>query len=163
MGIDACGGSRNNLLEVDVIKLGLTLLVSFLLMSCESAGTNSTIKKISGSRDAGEVVNLARMNGCLNCHRVTGSIIGPAWELVSERYKDSPDAREFLINKVKTGGNGNWNSITGGALMPAHEHRVSDEHIARIVDFILSLKRPVPTEGIAAPSSGQSPSPNPAQ
>lgn len=147
-----------------MIKFGLALLMTVSLVACDS-GMNPTIKKISDSRDAGEVVALARMNGCLNCHRVGASVIGPAWVLVSERYKDSPDAREFLINKVKTGGNGNWNSITGGAKMPAQEHRVSDEHIARIVDFVLSLKRPAPTMGTAAPSTipSSSPSLNPAQ
>ena len=114
--------------------------ISLVLAACD-AGVNETSKKITNDKNAAVAVSLARQNGCLNCHKVTSSVVGPAWDLVSERYKDSPDARDFLINKVKKGGNGSWDHITGGAKMPAHENRVSEEHIAQIVDFILSLKR----------------------
>lgn len=123
-----------------MIKFSIAAFMAMLLAACD-AGVNPTIKKISTSRDAAAVVEIARLNGCLNCHRVTSSIIGPAWDLVSARYKDAPDAREFLIAKVKKGGNGNWNNITGGAKMPPHENRVTDEHLGRIVDFILALKQ----------------------
>lgn len=121
----------------------MPLLVILLFVSLLSAcdfGANPVSKKIASSKNAAAALSLANQNGCLNCHNVTSSIIGPAWDLVSERYRDAPDAREYLIRKVQRGGNGNWNDITGGAKMPAHEHRVARADIARIVDFILSLK-----------------------
>jgi len=114
-----------------------TALISILLIAC---GANETNLKISKDKHAAEALSIARQNGCLNCHSIGSSIIGPAWVLVSERYKASTDAREMLINKVRTGGNGSWNEITGGALMPP-QTRVSREHISLIVDFILSLKK----------------------
>ena len=109
-----------------------------ILTACDVA--NDTSLKMAGDKNAAGALSVARQNGCLNCHNVTSSIVGPAWDLVSVRYKDSPDARSYLIEKVKKGGNGAWNDITGGAKMPAHETRVSQEHIEQIVDFILSLK-----------------------
>ncbi len=109
------------------------------LVACGSA--DQTTLKLHNDPKAAQAVELARKNGCLNCHGVTNSIIGPAWVLVSERYKNAPDARALLIEKVKKGGNGSWNTITGGAVMPAHENRVSQQHIETLVDFILSLKR----------------------
>ncbi len=121
-------------------KLLVLCLLLVGLSACD-IGINPTSKKIGLDAKSTETVSLARLNGCLNCHNVTSSIIGPGWDLVSERYKDSPDAKEFLIEKVKKGGNGNWNDITGGAKMPSHETRVSHEHIEQIVEFILSLKR----------------------
>lgn len=133
-------------------RIGWFFAAVFLLTGCGS-GMNETSLKISNDKKSAAAVATARMNGCLNCHFVTSSKIGPAWDLVSERYKNSDDAREFLINKVKKGGNGNWNKITGGALMPPHENRVTDEHIAQIVDFILSLKRDSnPSTPIVEPS-----------
>lgn len=123
-----------------MFKLGLSFILLLGLTACDS-GVNQTSKKIAQNKGAADALSIARLNGCMNCHNVTSSIIGPAWDLVSERYKNSDDAREYLINKVKKGGNGNWNDITGGAKMPAHEHRVSEQHIAQMVDFILSLKR----------------------
>ena len=119
--------------------MGLLVLVLFLMLSaCEVA--NDTSLKVAGSKTAAEALSIARQNGCLNCHNVTSSIVGPAWDLVSERYRNSPDARAYLIEKVKKGGDGAWNDITGGAKMPAHESRVSLVHIEKIVDFIISLK-----------------------
>jgi len=109
-----------------------------MLSACDM--TNETSKKMAGDKHAAQALSIARQNGCLNCHNVTSSIVGPAWVLVSERYKESPDARDYLIEKVKKGGSGAWNNITGGAKMPAHESRVSLAHIETIVDFILSLK-----------------------
>jgi len=119
------------------------LLLMFLLAgltACDS-GVDDTTLKIASDKSAAEALSIARQNGCMNCHNVNNSIIGPAWVLVSERYLTSPDARDYLIEKVKKGGNGAWNEITGGAKMPPHENRVSHEHIVQMVDFILSLKK----------------------
>lgn len=118
-------------------NISILSLLMFLLVGC---GADDTSLKISKDKDAANALSIARQNGCLNCHNVGSSIVGPAWVLVSERYKSSPDAREMLIKKVRTGGNGSWNDITGGALMPP-QTRVSPEHIGLIVDFILSLKK----------------------
>lgn len=110
----------------------------FMLTACDVA--NETSLKITHEKKSAEALSIARQNDCLNCHNVTSSIVGPAWVLVSERYKDWPDARLYLIDKVKKGGNGAWNDITGGAKMPPQGGRVSQAHIEQIVDFILSLK-----------------------
>ncbi len=86
-------------------------------------------------------VNLARMNGCWDCHRVERGEVGPAWRAVSERYKDDAGAREWLFYKVSNGGAGNWTETTGGAIMPPNSPRVSDEHINQLIDFILSISK----------------------
>lgn len=121
------------------IITALLIASLFLISACDVA--DETTLKYSQDKKSAQTLSIARQNGCMNCHNVTSSIIGPAWVLVSERYKNSPDARTYLIEKVKKGGNGAWNNITGGAKMPAHEKRVSAAHIAQIVDFILSLKK----------------------
>lgn len=115
------------------------VLICLLLVAC---GGSETSVKIAGNKEAAAALSLARANGCMNCHGVNNSIIGPAWSLVSERYKESEDAKTYLIEKIKLGGNGAWNDITGGAKMPPHETRVSHAHIEQIVDFIISLKKP---------------------
>lgn len=67
--------------------------------------------------------------------------MGPAWTAVAERYRGDPDARNRLINKVKSGGAGNWTKVTGGMPMPPNYPRVSDEDITKLVDFVLALKK----------------------
>jgi cytochrome c len=89
-------------------------------------------------REAG--LALAKKSGCLACHSIEKKVVGPAWGDVSARYKDNPGAeRDRLVNKVKTGGKGNWTDVTGGIPMPPYSPRVADADIEQLVDFVLSL------------------------
>lgn len=86
-----------------------------------------------------ESLELAKASGCLACHSVEKKVVGPAWRDVGLRYKNDPNAKAQLIEKVKTGGKGNWTEVTGGAPMPPYSPRVSDEKIEQLVAYILSL------------------------
>ena len=82
-------------------------------------------------------LNLAKRSGCLACHDLDKKIVGPAWKDVATRYKGDASARNSLITVIMKGGRGNWTEATGGAPMPPYSPRVSDENIAKLVDFIL--------------------------
>lgn len=114
------------------------LLFLLLLVACGNREDRDTITQRHESAD---ILTIAHMNGCINCHNLGASIVGPAWILVAERYRDAPDAKQYLIQKIRDGGSGNWNDITGGAEMPAHGNRVSAEHLDRLVTYILSIER----------------------
>lgn len=88
-------------------------------------------------RDEG--LALAQKGGCLACHKIDAKLVGPAWQDVSAKYKGDAEAKARLIEKVKTGGQGNWTAVTGGIPMPPYSPRVSDEDIERLVMFVLSL------------------------
>lgn len=94
---------------------------------------------MGGNAFAAEGLELAKASGCLACHAVDKKVVGPAWADVSAKAKGDADARAALINKVKTGGKGNWNEITGGVPMPPYSPRVADADIEKLVDFILTL------------------------
>ena len=94
---------------------------------------------ISGSALAD--LELAKQSGCLACHSIEKKVVGPAWKDVSAKYKGDAGARARLIEKVKKGGKGNWTSVTGGVPMPPYSPRVSDENIAKLVDFVLSIAK----------------------
>ncbi|HEX5875064.1 MAG TPA: c-type cytochrome [Pyrinomonadaceae bacterium] len=81
---------------------------------------------------------LATKSGCLECHSVDKKVTGPAFHDVAARYKDDPQARSKLIEKVKKGGKGNWIEVTRGVPMPPHDKIVSDTDIARLVDWVLT-------------------------
>ena len=82
----------------------------------------------------------AQSAGCTACHKVDEKLVGPAWRAVGARYNGDAAAREALIQKVKAGGKGNWTEVTGGVPMPPYSPRVSDDDIAGLIDFVLSLK-----------------------
>jgi len=79
------------------------------------------------------------------CNRVKATVIGPSWDAIAKRYQDvpRPEARALLIERVKKGSVGHWNTWKGGTGMPPLEKRVAAEHIERLVDYILSLHQQV--------------------
>ena len=81
---------------------------------------------------------LATKSGCLECHSVDKKVTGPAFHDVAARYKNDPEARSKLIEKVKEGGKGNWTEVTRGVPMPSHKKLISDADIARLVDWVLT-------------------------
>lgn len=98
-------------------------------------GVAALVFSMSASAD----LELAKKSGCLACHSVEKKIVGPAWKDVAAKYKGNADAKAALVDKVKKGGSGNWTEVTKGAKMPPYSPRVSDENIAKLVDFVLSL------------------------
>ena len=82
--------------------------------------------------------SLATKSGCLECHSVDKKVTGPAFHDIAARYKDDPQARNKLIDKVKKGGKGNWTEVSRGVPMPPHDKLISDADIARLVDWVLT-------------------------
>lgn len=109
------------------------IISSMFLASCEQQGAGDSINQ--------QLFKLAHMNGCIECHTVSATSVGPSWMAIAERYKDAPpsEARALLIESVKKGSKGKWLTWKGGDGMPPLEKRVSEEHIITLVDFILSL------------------------
>ena len=95
---------------------------------------------------------LAKKSGCLACHKLERKLVGPGWNDVAQRYKNDPDARTKLIEKVSRGGGGNWTEVTGGKRMPPYGQevtggkrmppygqKVAPENIVTLAEFILGL------------------------
>lgn len=123
--------------DMKTIRIVLTAALVAGLTACGKQDPEAAARKqlrIEGMK-------LARLNGCVQCHDETGSVVGPTWREVSQRYRNVPQAREILIASVTDGSAGKWADITKGARMPPYGKRVTDEHIRKIVDYILSIAR----------------------
>ena len=119
-----------------------TLLILSLIIGLSACGLeDDTRQKVNTRHANADIMTLAGLNGCTACHQVKTSLIGPSWERVSDRYKNKPGAREYLIDRVKNGSSGAWTDTTGGSAMPPNSPRVSDDHIIKLVDFILSISQ----------------------
>ena len=88
---------------------------------------------------AADGLDLAKKSGCLACHAIDKKVVGPGWKDVAAKYKGDDGAKAALIEKVKKGGKGAWNDVTGGVPMPPYSPRVADGDIEKLVDFVLSL------------------------
>jgi cytochrome c len=81
-------------------------------------------------------LELVASHDCFSCHKVADQLVGPAYEQVAERYKDSSDAIvDTLTNRVIRGSSGHW----GEAQMTPHPN-IPEQDVRSMVNYVLSLK-----------------------
>jgi cytochrome c len=85
-----------------------------------------------------DVQALLNSNGCMACHAVDQTLVGPSFKMVADRYRGK-GAVDMLAKKILDGGGGNWSSVTGSMAMPPHPDLPMDK-AKEIVNWILSLK-----------------------
>ena len=56
---------------------------------------------VAGAASAQE--DLAKKDGCMNCHDVSTKKVGPAFKDVAAKYKGKADAEATLFTKIKDG------------------------------------------------------------
>ena len=56
-------------------------------------------------------VALAKQHNCLACHGLDQKILGPGLREVAQKYAGRPDAAEYLLGKIRSGGSGVWGNI----------------------------------------------------
>ncbi len=123
-------------------KMGLLCVLAALMLfqlGCSSPENNEAAEAKSKENIA--LYKEAQMHGCIECHRVKATVVGPSWLQIAQRYKDIPrnKARSLLVYSVKHGSRGKFPTWKGGNGMPPLENRVNDETIERMVDYILDL------------------------
>lgn len=127
--------TTNELRRTIIVRL--IILISVLLIS--SCGVGDSMREVSKNDPVKYARVVAADNGCLGCHSVNVTVVGPAWKMVAKRYQNQPQARAQLIAKIKKGGKGNWNDITNHQTMPGYKDSIPEEDIEALVDYILSL------------------------
>lgn len=129
----------------------LFLVVGFIA-SCSNNSTSSSSAPSSDSASAGSTTNsnqepenmspdaqkglqLVASSDCLGCHKISEQATGPAYEMVAQKYKDTPEVEDSLANKIIKGGSGKW----GTAMMTPHP-ALSMDDAKLMVKYVLSLK-----------------------
>lgn len=65
---------------------------------------------------------------CFSCHRAKGTLIGPSFERITEKYQKDPKAVETLAEKIIEGGTSIW----GDEKMPPHP----DLKVAQVQEMV---------------------------
>jgi cytochrome c len=81
---------------------------------------------LAGAGMASASEDLAKANGCMNCHAVDTKKVGPAFKEVSKKYKGKADA-EATITKALTEGKGH------------PQTKAKPEDAAKLVKWVLSM------------------------
>jgi cytochrome c551/c552 len=124
------------------LKSVVTLLALVAFAALTGCGRHGGPGASSEEADA-RLFKLAQMNGCIECHTVSATSVGPSWLAIAKRYKDAPhaEAKALLINSVMNGSKGKWLTWKGGDGMPPLGRRVAEQDIEQLVDYILSLNQ----------------------
>lgn len=136
-----CALAAPTVLPMDLhMKSVLSAVIALASLALLSACGNSTDPRAEANA---RLFKLAQMNGCIECHTVSATSVGPSWIAIAERYKDAPhsDAKAMLIASVMNGSQGKWLTWKGGQGMPPLGRRVAQQDIEELVDFILTLHK----------------------
>ena len=85
--------------------------------------------------DEAAAMELAKANGCLSCHSAKEKIVGPAYSVVAEKYKDDKDAVASLVQSIQRGSKGKW----GRTPMPPHD-TMSQADLKTLAEWVMSMK-----------------------
>jgi cytochrome c len=92
-----------------------------------------------------EVKDLFLGSGCVSCHDVENTLVGPPFVAIAERYGDRPDAEALLLTRLREGSQGRW----GAEAMPLQRvGKIGDAEASAMMRWILALNDAEPaTEG----------------
>ena len=70
-------------------------------------------------------------NACIACHGMDNKIVGPSFRDIANKYKDRPDAVNYLSGRIKAGGQGVWGNI------PMPPQALSETESARLAQWLV--------------------------
>lgn len=119
------------------------LLIACVLIACNNSSKNSTSSSDSSATqqstdpEVDKGLNLVATNDCFGCHNVSVKVVGPAYQDVANRYKDSSSSIvDSLAHRIIRGSSGHWDTtkMTPHPNLPPADARI-------MVKYILSLKQ----------------------
>jgi cytochrome c len=123
----------------------IILLLTICLYACNSENkpadkdakptTAMVEKSASDNPDYDKGLNLISKSDCWSCHKINEQLIGPAYNLIGQKYESTEANIELLAGKIMKGGAGVWGNVP----MQAHPD-ISKEDAVAMVKYILLLK-----------------------
>jgi cytochrome c len=83
--------------------------------------------------DPGRGLALADKRGCLECHALGWTNVGPGFADIATRYRYQAGTREMLVDKIRFGGAQHW----GERFNMWPQTNVTEEEVYELVDWIL--------------------------
>lgn len=81
-------------------------------------------------------LDLVAKSDCFTCHKVSETAVGPAYQLVANKYDNNEAVVDSLADKVIKGGAGNWGQVP----MTPHP-QISKDDAKTMVKYVLALKK----------------------
>lgn len=93
-----------------------------------------TISGFSTAALADDAAALAKKSGCMNCHAVAATVVGPSFKDIAAKYKGKADASATMTAKILNGGSGAWGTMP----MPSQKGKLSEADAKTLADWSLA-------------------------
>ena len=127
------------LITLGMLNLGVRMVLSAKPPQADTPEPSSAATPVAGVAEVPQTSSLAgqtlvQASDCLRCHGMDRRYVGPSFRQIADRYREQPDAADYLARKIREGSVGVW----GRTVMPRHP-QVTEAQSSDMARWLLSL------------------------
>lgn len=127
------------LVALGMLNLGVRMVLSAKPAQADAPQQPTSTAPVSGVAEVPQTSSLAgqalvQASDCLRCHGMDRRYVGPSFRQIADRYREQPDAADYLARKIREGSVGVW----GRTVMPRHP-QVTEAQSSDMARWLLSL------------------------
>ena len=127
------------LVSLGMLNLGVRMELSAKPAQADAAQQPTSTAPVAGVAEVPQTSSLAgqtlvQASDCLRCHGMDRRYVGPSFRQIADRYREQPDAADYLARKIREGSVGVW----GRTVMPRHP-QVTEAQSSDMARWLLSL------------------------
>ena len=127
------------LVALGMLNLGVRMVLSAKPAQADATQQPTSTAPVAGVAGVPPTSSLAgqalvQASDCLRCHGMDRRYVGPSFRQIADRYREQPDAANYLARKIREGSVGVW----GRTVMPRHP-QVNEAQSSDMARWLLSL------------------------
>ena len=127
------------LVALGMLNLGVRMVLTAKPAQADAPQQPTSTAPVAGVAEVPQTSSLAgqalvQASDCLRCHGMDRRYVGPSFRQIADRYREQPDAANYLARKIREGGVGVW----GRTVMPRHP-QVNEAQSSDMARWLLSL------------------------
>ena len=127
------------LVALGMLNLGVRMVLSAKPAQADAPQQPTSTTPVAGVAEVPQTSSLAgqalvQASDCLRCHGMDRRYVGPSFRQIADRYREQPDAANYLARKIREGSVGVW----GRTVMPRHP-QVNEAQSSDMARWLLSL------------------------
>ena len=127
------------LVALGMLNLGVRMVLSAKPAQADAPQQPTSTAPVAGVAEVPQISSLAgqalvQASDCLRCHGMDRRYVGPSFRQIADRYREQPDAANYLARKIREGSVGVW----GRTVMPRHP-QVNEAQSSDMARWLLSL------------------------
>ena len=127
------------LVAMGMLNLGVRMVLSAKPAQADAPQQPTSTAPVAGVAEVPPTSSLTgqalvQASDCLRCHGMDRRYVGPSFRQIADRYREQPDAANYLARKIREGSVGVW----GRTVMPRHP-QVNEAQSSDMARWLLSL------------------------